>query len=223
MIKELFQLLQKSSLLEQAVTDTQEMLNVLERMFEKSIEYLHDGEKSNAITEVPELDKKINNLQQKVRRFIYSHLIVSGTTNLYMSLVLTQMGVELERIGDYIKNLVDTRRISGKNITFYQNLDELNELEQKVLELIQDVRQCINKQDEELGGKIQKDYYQYLKICNDRDDEFLNETNSASTQEVAMMVLYYRYMKRIFAHLMNVASGITNPFDRIGFHPKDII
>ena len=29
--------------------------------------------------------------------------------------------------------------------------------------------------------------------------------------------LYIRYLKRISAHLMNIASSVVNPFERIGF------
>jgi hypothetical protein len=30
-------------------------------------------------------------------------------------------------------------------------------------------------------------------------------------------VLYLRYLKRVSAHLKNIASSVVNPFDRIGF------
>ena len=33
--------------------------------------------------------------------------------------------------------------------------------------------------------------------------------------------LYIRFLKRISAHLMNIASSVVNPFDRIGFREKD--
>jgi hypothetical protein len=30
--------------------------------------------------------------------------------------------------------------------------------------------------------------------------------------------MYSRYLKRIAAHLINVASSVVNPFEGIGFH-----
>jgi hypothetical protein len=33
--------------------------------------------------------------------------------------------------------------------------------------------------------------------------------------------LYIRYLKRTSAHLMDIASSLANPFDRIGFREED--
>jgi len=39
--------------------------------------------------------------------------------------------------------------------------------------------------------------------------------------EAVSTALYVRFLKRISAHLMNIASSIVNPFDRIGFRDDD--
>ena len=36
----------------------------------------------------------------------------------------------------------------------------------------------------------------------------------------AALALYFRSLKRINAHLRNVATGVVNPFHRIGYKPK---
>jgi phosphate uptake regulator len=43
-----------------------------------------------------------------------------------------------------------------------------------------------------------------------------DETSMPARDAVAT-ALYVRYLKRISAHLMNIASSIVNPFERIGF------
>jgi len=33
--------------------------------------------------------------------------------------------------------------------------------------------------------------------------------------------IYFRWLKRINSHLRNITTGVVNPFDRIGFEPKE--
>jgi phosphate uptake regulator len=40
--------------------------------------------------------------------------------------------------------------------------------------------------------------------------------------EAVSAALYVRFLKRISAHLMNIASSVVNPFDRIGFRDDDL-
>jgi len=39
--------------------------------------------------------------------------------------------------------------------------------------------------------------------------------------EAVGTALYVRFLKRVSAHLMNIASSVVNPFDRIGFRGDD--
>jgi hypothetical protein len=39
--------------------------------------------------------------------------------------------------------------------------------------------------------------------------------------EAVATALYVRFLKRVSAHLMNIASSVVNPFDRIGFRGDD--
>jgi hypothetical protein len=40
-------------------------------------------------------------------------------------------------------------------------------------------------------------------------------------QEAVTTALYVRFLKRVSAHLKNIASSVVNPFDRIGFRVKE--
>jgi hypothetical protein len=37
----------------------------------------------------------------------------------------------------------------------------------------------------------------------------------------AALALYTRWLKRINSHLRNITTSVVNPFDRIGFEPKE--
>jgi len=53
-----------------------------------------------------------------------------------------------------------------------------------------------------------------------KGDEIVNAMlthDELDGREAVATALYVRYLKRVSAHLMNIASSVTNPFDRIGF------
>lgn len=222
MLKDLLKLLNKGSLMEQAFRETIEMITVLETMFKDSVDYLHKGVVPPENRDVYGMDKRINLLQQKMRRHIYNHLVLSEGKELYMSLILVQMAVDLERVGDYIKNLYDIRRLAGE-VRFQADEDRMQELERLVQDMIPRVRKALEKNDAVEATAVQKQYFELVKQCDRRVEEFLKSEGESNTRETTILVLYYRYVKRVIAHMINVASAISNPYDRIGFHPDDII
>ncbi len=222
MLKQLLSLLKKGSLMDQAYNEVIEMIDVLGSMFDKSVDYLHSGKVPAEGEDIYTLDKRINLLEQKLRRHIYNHLILNKQQDLYTSLILVQIGVDLERVGDYIKNIYDLRRITGI-IDFDSREEELVILEDKVKAMIPEVKTALKDQNSIVAVRIQNDYFPVVKLCDKKVEEILTGTNDVPCQKAVMMSLYYRYLKRVIAHFINVASAISNPYDRIGFHPDDII
>ncbi len=222
MLKQLLSLLKKGSLMDQAYNEAVEMIDVLGSMFEKSVNYFHTGNVSGTGDDTYTLDKRVNLLEQKLRRHVYNHLVLNQQQDLYMSLILVQIGVDLERVGDYIKNIHDLRRIIG-DLDFQNHEKELTELENKIKELVPSVKTSLEKQDDISATRIQNDYFPLVKLCDKRVEEILTGVDTVPGKSAAMLVLYYRYLKRILAHFINVASAISNPYDRIGFHPDDIM
>jgi len=222
MLKELLRLLKKGGLMDQAFQETVDMINVLEEMFNLSVRYLHEGIAPETDRDVYTMDKRINLLDQKMRRHIYNHLVLQEQKDLYMSLLLVQMGVDLERIGDYIKNIYDLRRISG-DCDFGTYTEELHRLEDDIRKLIPAVREALQQNDDTAAIGIQKTYFEKAKLCDKRVEAFLTHETDTPPKHAVATALYYRYLKRVIAHFINVASAISNPYDRVGFHPDDII
>jgi phosphate uptake regulator len=51
-------------------------------------------------------------------------------------------------------------------------------------------------------------------------DMITNEDKNISHSAAVSLAMYARYLKRINAHLTNIASAVVNPFPRIGFREK---
>jgi len=223
MLKELFSLLKSDSLLDDAHKEAIEMFDVAEKMFTLVKQGLHRTEKLDSGEDIYDLDKRMNYLEQKVRRKLYNHLIISENKQIYSSLILSNIVVDLERVGDYIKNSADLSRLTGGDIEFGKLKDEIEDLENGVLKIVKETKECFVNTDEELALKILKEYYGMTKLCDIRVEKILTEEVKMDQKSAASLVLYYRYLKRIFAHFINVASAIANPYDRIGFHPGDTV
>ena len=55
-----------------------------------------------------------------------------------------------------------------------------------------------------------------------RDDDMQDLYRRIMDSDAIVLALYFRYLKRVAAHLTNIASSIVNPFPRIGFRAKDV-
>ena len=95
-------------LLSQAWDESREMLEFSEDMFSSAVKYLRRGVKIKKLKKLKKEDKKINEFQQNVRKKVVTHFSVSkNIDNLPNGLVLLNMVIDVERLGDYTKNILD--------------------------------------------------------------------------------------------------------------------
>ena len=57
--------------------------------------------------DIHDRDIEVNKYTREVRRNVLSHLTVAGTDDLYSGLLLVSIIIDVERIGDYTKNIVE--------------------------------------------------------------------------------------------------------------------
>ena len=95
----------KESLCEEAYQESLEVLRECLSMFDDAVDSLRKDEP--LAEDIYKRDRKINKFERAVRRKIVSHLAVSTKPDVAMSLVLTSVVIDIERIGDYTKNIVE--------------------------------------------------------------------------------------------------------------------
>ena len=110
MWKSLIGVFKKDNLCQQALNEACEMLETDGRMFEASVESLRHSDTSDISVDIKELDKQINRSERDVRKKVMTHLVVSGGTELAHGLALVSVVIDIERIGDYTKNIHDLAR-----------------------------------------------------------------------------------------------------------------
>lgn len=217
MLKELLNIFKKDTKLDQAFSRSYEMLDITRDMFLEAKRSLRETDSNQIATLVYERDKDINRYEREVRQFVFQHLAVAGTDDLTSGLVLISIIIDIERIGDYTKNMVELAinhppRLGSK----YE--EDLRKVEDAVEDTFVRVRNIFETADEADAEKLITDYLWVNRLCDQRVIDYIREVDdTVSCGDAVTLALYFRYLKRINSHLRNIATSVCNPFDKIGF------
>mgnify|MGYP001177364667 FL=1 len=206
--------------LSQAWTSSNEMLHLSHEMFTDSVNALRSGEKNKVIKSIKLRDEEINQYHRDIRKKVVTYYSVSkDVTNINSGLVLINMVVDIERVGDYTKNILDLAKYYPKKLRSEKISEDLRIIEQAVIERFQNTVKAVEEMDEIAAKELIKSYRSDLGKLSDNlvassisGDLKIGEEHMASS-----MVLYARYLKRIGAHLKNITSVVINPFESFGY------
>ena len=105
---EVVNLWKSNDLLSQAWDESYNMIRLSNKIFGKAVFFLRNGGKKSEIKALKKRDQEINNFQKNVRKKVITHFAVSNDMNhLPNGLVLLNIVVDIERVGDYTKNILD--------------------------------------------------------------------------------------------------------------------
>lgn len=218
MFREFFQLWKKAGLLSEALEEVEKMLLMAKNMFSFSLRVLMDKEKEKE--DIYKIDRELNKRQRDVRRKILEHLSINPQEDVTSCLVLITIVIDIERIGDYSKNLVELShkypaRLKGKHI------EQIKEIEEEIGELFDETINAFKNADVELGKKIMERHAKVASSCEKIVEDLIEDTRVSSRVGIVSALLA-RYLKRVSAHLKNIASSVANPFHRLGYKPKNL-
>ena len=219
--KEILAIWKSDNLLSQAWEDSLRMLSLSNDIFVQSIQYFNSGENIDAVKALKKEDQSINDYYQLVRRKVITHYSIDKPPiDTSGGLTLINMVVDIERIGDYCKNISDLTLMREGPMNFGELSNEIKSIEEEVESRFTKTIKAIQDQDEALADELLKSY---KKMITKVSDDIVKNVASGKIQfkdssQGASIVLYARYLKRIGAHLKNITSTIVNPYDRIGYN-----
>ena len=222
---EIISVWRKEDLLSEAWEKSLEMLDLSHNMFVKAVKKSKKQESLSVLKQLKNRDKEINKYQREVRRKIITHFSLQNNINDISSImVLMNMVVDIERIGDYSKNILDLAIYYPERLNTKILHPELHEIEQVVKSRFDKTVDAIKTEDVELASKLIKGFKKQVTTASDRivNNIISGELNLESGSESAATVLYARYLKRIGSHLKNITTTIINPIDSIGYQLKDM-
>jgi phosphate uptake regulator len=163
-------------------------------------------------------DRKVNELEREIRRELLVHASVFGGIDTPAILVYMSIVKDIERVGDYAKNLLDLA-LDGANLSTTPDAAEWQRLRGEVKEYIVDAAAAFAKRDSNRSRDL---LMRGDKLLSEFDEgvSALVRNDEPGTQSVAR-VLTHRYLKRVIAHLMNVLSSVVMPLDKLDYFDED--
>ncbi len=221
MWKEIRNLWTSDNLLNEAWGLAYEAINIDAEMFIDATDALWGDNRKTVQKLIFKKDKLINKYERDIRRKVITHLTVQGNESLAAGLVLSTVIVDVERIGDYIKNIVELTEMHPDEIQDNKTKDKLHEIESAIKRMFKEAPECIETGDEDQALQIYSETKEIGRTCDKNIENLITKNDeNLGTSSVATLVLYFRYLKRINAHLRNIISSVINPYDRIGFKHK---
>lgn len=186
-------------------------------VFTTATDALFGGGKSKETRrEVRVTDKGINEAQQDVRRALLVHAAVNQAE---LPLVLQYASIvkDAERIGDYSKNLYDLVKF-GANFEGAPDQAELERYRDAVANLILEAANVFDAKDAVAAQRLIGKANGFLGDYDDRVKAAYRSTGE--TSDAVARALYFRFLKRTTAHVMNVLTSLVQPLDRLDYYDE---
>ena len=166
------------------------------------------------------MDIEVNKLERKIRKRIITHL---GTSQRHVPFCLLLMSLvkDVERVGDYLKNISEVSELGGGSIPEGPLHDELKDLVEIAMQLLAEVHDVFERQDVERAHEL----VQLGQVAGKRCDKLLVELAKSdfNATQTTSMVLLTRFYKRVGGHLLNVLSGVLMPLHKVDFYDERVM
>jgi phosphate uptake regulator len=206
--------------LEQIEQTIQQMLVDCRHTFDAAINALLGGTDPDLVKkDIKKTDRQVNKAEREVRRELVVHASVRGAqADIPMVLVSMSIVKDVERIGDYAKNIFDLAA-AGVDLSSTRDLDKLIKHRDQVSRLIAETARIFGERDTEAAHLILQAEDENLV---EYDNLVVAQINSDAPAATAVPIaLLYRYFKRITAHSMNVLTSLVMPLDRLDYYDED--
>ena len=158
MLRDILNLLRKDNLQERALAACHEMLDLCSTMIDASIESLRQKDDAESEIDVAAVDKKINAFERDVRRKVMTHLSLGNEGDLTAGLTLISIVIDIERVGDYAKNIHDIAVHHPRRLAAGPLEEDLQAIEKEALALFHGATHAFKESDEEAARGLMRDY-----------------------------------------------------------------
>ncbi len=200
----------QSRLIEAAYRDIEEMLTQSARMLDLASAAFLDNQPLEV--DLDRMDDTVDENERLIRRSVLEHLAVNPSQDLVASLLLASICQDAERIGDFARGLGELIPLakSRRQGKFRDGLKEI------LAELRPQFDVCIRAFREDNLEEAKQVMAHHLDFKRRLDE--LTRAIAESDLSADLAVVYSaaaRILRRISAHLSNIASSVVQPYDKI--------
>ena len=202
----------------QIESQVQRMIADARHTFDLAMNAVTGGAVETVADEVRRIDRQINVTEIEIRRELLVHISVHGTADAGEMLVFMNMIKDLERIGDYNKNIFDLA-LEGVSFSGDEDLEQILGFRDELSSRIVLMGEILDTRDEdrarayiERGDHLRREF-----------DGLVNELVHATAPALVAVprALLYRFLKRVAAHCANVVTAVVMPVDRLDYFDED--
>lgn len=183
--------------------------------------FFDDVSEAEEWQEIRKQDIQINKLERHIRKQVITHLTLgTSASSASYGLLLMSLVKDVERIGDYAKNLAAIRHEGGGRVPDDENGKEIREIREIVTETFAAVKHVFVTSDVGTAMKLIQQGQEVNRRCDELISRVAQSSYDAAT--TTSMVLSARYLKRIDSHLLNVLSGVVMPLHKLDYYDEKI-
>lgn len=171
-------------------------------------------------TRIYEQDVEVNQLERTIRKQVVAHLSLRGNMpDVPYCLLLMSLVKDVERLGDYAKNLSQVVDIWEGPLPENQIKQELVEIRRGVEEAFRSTPEIVATSDQERALFLIRQGRDIAHRC----DALLQRIASGECEAGATVarVLGARYYKRIGGHVLNLLSSVVMPLHKVDYYDED--
>jgi len=220
MFRQFIEALRRRPLLDQMLSEMNDMLGEAVHMFRPIAEVLagRSGLSRETHEMVYSTDRKINHIQRKIRKQLVEHLVVSTGADVPISLVLMSVIKDAERVGDMCKNMLEVAEACGGALPECEYRERFDRLLEETEALFGPTAEAFRESDKELGEQAVDKGRALAKEYDAVIDSLLD--SSVPTRDAVLMALLARYLKRLCLHLTNIATSVVMPLHRLDYYDE---
>ena len=202
----------------QIESQVQRMIADARHTFDLAMNAVTGGAVETVADEVRRTDRQINLTEIEIRRELLVHISVHGTTDAGEMLVFMNMIKDLERIGDYNKNIFDLA-LEGVSFSGAEDLEQILGFRDELSSRIALMGEILDTRDEDRA----RAYIERSDQLRREFDGLVNELVHATAPALVAVprALLYRFLKRVAAHCANVVTAVVMPVDRLDYFDED--
>ena len=167
-------------------------------------------------------DREVNKLQRTIRKKVVAHMSVAGNrTDVPYCLLLMSLVKDVERLGDYAKNLSEVIDLRHSVLPDDEITSELGEIRSGVESAYQLALDVFTTSNSERAIELITQGRDLAHRCDALLGKISRSNYDAASTTAA--VLATRYYKRIDSHVLNILSAVVMPLHKVDyFDEKEI-
>jgi phosphate transport system protein len=197
---------------------------MLRLTFESTLEagkvYFQMEAEPEARTRIYKQDVKVNKLERSIRKQVIAHLSLAGNSaSLPYCLLLMSLVKDVERIGDYAKNLAEVPDYHPGPLPDDELVEELREIRKGVEAAFEASAEVFEASDHERAVALIREGRDLAHRCDTLVERVAHSGYDAGA--TTAVILGTRYYKRIGAHVLNVLSSVVMPLHKLDYYDED--